>query len=89
MQTQKRRREKIPVNLLEERSDHCSMVTPAIESDQNKNLDMTAETSSCSTENPPEMTKAHGSDCSSILLGGSKCVRICEDTPISIHDPPG
>ncbi|KAL7885996.1 hypothetical protein AOLI_G00062910 [Acnodon oligacanthus] len=77
---QKRKREKFPANSSEERSDHCTMETPAIDNNPVKTLDMTAETPPCSTKNPP--------DCSSVLLDGSKCVRICEDTPISVPEPP-
>ncbi|XP_036424803.1 protein Spindly isoform X2 [Colossoma macropomum] len=83
---QKRKREKFPANSPEERSDHCTMETPAIDNNPVKTADMTAETPPCSTKNPP--AKAQSPDCSSVLLDGSKCVRICEDTPISVPEPP-
>ncbi|XP_017553794.1 protein Spindly isoform X1 [Pygocentrus nattereri] len=83
---QKRKREKFPANPPEERSDHCTMETPATDNNPVKIPDMTAETPPCSTKNPP--AKAQAPDCSSVLLDGSKCVRICEDTQISLPEPP-
>ncbi|KAK1804473.1 hypothetical protein P4O66_020485, partial [Electrophorus voltai] len=87
--TQKRKREKFPVNLPEGRPDH-SVDAPALGSEPTKTPGTDPETLPCSNKNlvVDTVQSAQAPDCNLGLLRDSKCVRICEDTPVSIPDPP-
>ncbi|XP_053486629.1 protein Spindly isoform X2 [Ictalurus furcatus] len=85
--TQKRKQEKFPVNL-PEGSDYSSMDTPDMKTEPGKSKAVDGEGLPCSTEKefltPVQLSQATGS--SSVLLCDTKCVRICENAPVSIPD---
>ncbi|MCJ8733961.1 hypothetical protein PDJAM_G00229810 [Pangasius djambal] len=87
-QAQKCKREKFPVNL-PDGSDHSSMDTPGMKTEPSKSKAIDGEAPPCSTDNrcstPVQLSQAPS--CSSVLLCDTKCVRICENAPISIPDP--
>ncbi|XP_022539359.2 protein Spindly [Astyanax mexicanus] len=84
---QKRKREKFPVNSPEEKPEQSSVETPADNRKPNRNPDLSEENPTCPAKKSPER-QAQPPSCRSVLLEENKCVRICEDAPVSISDPP-
>ncbi|XP_058253323.1 protein Spindly isoform X1 [Hemibagrus wyckioides] len=84
-QSQNCKREKFPVP---DGSDHSNMETLDLKTEPSKNKATNGEALPCASDNgiltPMQLFQAP--NCSSVLLCEPKCVRICENAPVSIPD---
>ncbi|XP_065126462.2 protein Spindly [Paramisgurnus dabryanus] len=91
-QVQKRRREKFPVDVPEVKSTPSKEETVTMDTEPSKSSSENAQEDKCSPpiEKPVvvPLQPAHTSEPNPVLPRESKSVRICEDPPICIPDPP-
>lgn len=84
-QSQNCKREKFPVP---DGSDHSNMETLDLKNEPSKNKATNREALPCASDSgiltPMQLFQAP--NCSSVLLCEPKCVRICENAPVSIPD---